>query len=115
MTSLTKANMWIVNSEGDQKNHSGMNASLDKMEASGAKISRAKWNGQASASEFSSDVSKTIAEGNNIKYAVLKKGTVIPSSKADDDLNNCAYTWRIGYNIEGVRDWLFKQAKFFTT
>jgi predicted peptidase len=52
-----------------------------------------------------------IAEGNNIKYSVLKKGTVVPAGMNDDGGSNHVCTWRIAYNIEGVRDWLFMQKK----
>jgi len=107
MSVLTKANMWIVVSEGDQRAFPGMNASMAALEAAGAKISRATWNGRASVEEFALDVSKMIAEGNNIKYTVLKKGTVVPEGLPDDGLNNHIYTWPIAYAIEGLRDWLF--------
>jgi hypothetical protein len=39
MSELTKANMWIINSEGDDKSYSGMNADIANLESSGAKIS----------------------------------------------------------------------------
>jgi predicted peptidase len=111
MSVLTKNNMWVVVSEGDPRAFSGMNTSMAALEAKGTRISRAKWNGRASAEEFSSDVMKMIAEGNNIKYAVLKLGTVIPEDQEQDPGKNHMYTWRIAYTIEGLRDWLFTQVK----
>jgi predicted peptidase len=111
MSVLTKANMWVIVSEGDRKAFPGMNASMAALEAAGAKISRAIWNGQASAEEFTSCVGAMIAEGNNIKYTVLAKGTVVPKGLPDDGGNNHVYTWPIAYAIEGLRDWLFTQVK----
>ncbi len=111
MSVLTNANMWIIVSEGDRKAFPGMNASMAALEAAGAKISRATWNGRASAEEFAADVRKMIAEGNNIKYTVLAKGTVVPEGLPDDPRNNHVHTWRIAYAIEGLRDWLFAQVK----
>lgn len=111
MSVLTKAKMWIVVSEGDQKAFPGMNVSMAALEAAGATISRATWNGRASAEEFASDLSKMIAEGNNIKYTVFAKGTVVPEGIADDGPNNHVHTWPIVYAIEGLRDWLFTQVK----
>jgi len=111
MAILTHANMWIVVSEGDRRAFPGMNASMAALEVAGAKISRATWNGQASPEEFSSEVSKMIAEGNNIKYTVLEKGTVVPQGLIEDGGNNHVHTWRIAYAIEGLRDWLFTQVK----
>ncbi|MBP2642949.1 MAG: hypothetical protein H6Q67_836 [Firmicutes bacterium] len=111
MTVLAKKNMWIVVSEGDERAFPGMNASLAKMEAAGAKISRSTWSGQASAAEFASNARKMIAKDSNIKYTVLKKGTVVPAGQRDDAGSNHINTWRIAYTIEGVRDWLFTQVK----
>lgn len=111
MSVLTQAKMWVIVSEGDRKAFPGMNASMAALEAVGAKISRATWNGQATAEEFASDVDAMIAEGNNIKYAVLARGTVIPRGLPDDARNNHIYTWQIAYAIEGVRDWLFNQKR----
>lgn len=88
-----------------------MNAITATLEKEGAKISRAKWNGRLSATEFASEVSKMIAKGNDIKYTVLKKGTVVPAGMTDDGGSNHICTWRIAYTIEGVRDWLFAQKK----
>jgi predicted peptidase len=111
MSVLMKSNLWVIVSEGDRKAFPGMNASMAALEAAGAKISRATWNGQASAEEFASDATKMIAEGHNIKYTVLAKGTVVPKGLPDDGRNNHIYTWQIAYTIEGLRDWLFTQVK----
>jgi len=108
---LAKDKLWIVVSEGDVKAFPGMNAITATLEEAGAKISRATWNGQASAAEFAADVSKMIAEDTDIKYSVLKKGTVVPSGLKDDGGNNHRHTWQIAYTIEGVRAWLFAQGK----
>jgi predicted peptidase len=111
MSALTRANMWVIVSEGDRKAYPGMNASMAALEAAGAKISRATWNGRATAQEFASDARAMIAEGCNIKYAVLAEGTVVPKGLPDDGRNNHIYTWQIAYTIEGLRDWLFSQVK----
>ena len=111
MSVLTNAKLWIVVSEGDQRAFPGMNASMAALEAAGAKISRATWNGRASPAEFTSEVNKVIAEGINIKYTALAKGTVVPEGIEDNGINNHVYTWSIVYAIEELRDWLFTQSK----
>ena len=78
MSVLTNTKMWIVVSEGDRKAFPGMNASMAALEAAGAKISRATWNGRAMKAEQDMNVSKMVLEGNNIKYTALAKGTVVP-------------------------------------
>jgi predicted peptidase len=111
ISKLSKANTWIVVSEGDDSVYSNMNGCIESLKTAGAHISKAVWNGQASPAQFAASVSKMIAEDNNIKYTVLKKGTVVRSGISDDTTNNHAYTWRTGYSIKGLRDWLFKQKK----
>jgi predicted peptidase len=111
MSVLTGANLWVIVAEGDRKAFPGMNASMAALEAAGAKISRATWNGRASPDEFASNVSKMIAESRNIKYTVLARGTVVPEGMTDDGGNNHRHTWHIAYSIEGLRDWLFTQVR----
>ncbi|HTY35601.1 MAG TPA: hypothetical protein VMH23_00730 [Bacteroidota bacterium] len=106
---MVKDKLWIIVSEGDLKAFPGMNAITAVLERQGTGVSRATWNGQWKAEEFSSAVAKMIAEGKNIKYSVLKKGTVVPPSMSDNGGGNHVCTWRIAYTIEGVRDWLFAQ------
>jgi predicted peptidase len=103
--------MWVVVSEGDRRAFPGMNASMATLEAKGASVSRVTWNGRASAEEFALEVNKMVAEGNTVKYTVLKKGTVVPEGLPDDGPNNHIHTWPIAYSIEGLRDWLFAQVK----
>ena len=108
---LTKAKWWIIVSAGDLKAFPGMNDITATLEKGGAKVSRATWSGQASATEFATDVSQMLAAGANINYTVLQKGTVVPAGMRDDGGSNHLCTWRIAYNIEGVRDWVFAQTK----
>ena len=108
---LAKDNLWIVVSQGDTKAYPGMNAITETLEKEGAKVSRAVWDGRANDSEFTYNATKMIVEGNNIKYTMLKKGTAVPEGQLDDPGNNHRNTWRIAYNIEGIRDWLFTQVK----
>ncbi len=44
-----------------------------------------------------------------IKYAVLRKGTVVPDGQLDNPVANHVNTWRIAYTLRAVREWLFQQ------
>lgn len=110
MSVLADKKMWIIVAEGDTKAYPGMNASLAVMEAAGAKISRAKWNGRAGKTEAAANVRKMIDEDSNIKYAVFEKGTVFPEGQTQTGPEHMQ-TWKVAYTIEGVRDWLFAQKK----
>jgi predicted peptidase len=108
---LAKDKLWIVVSEGDLKAYPGQNAIAAVLEQEGAKVSRAVWDGQSTATEFAAAVKKMETEGNAINYVALKKGTVVPPGQQDNGGGNHINTWRIAYTIEGIRDWIFKQYK----
>jgi predicted peptidase len=108
---LSKANMWIVVSEGDTASYASMESFTASLKAGGANIAKAAWNGQAKPTQFAAEVRGLTTAGNNIKYTVMNKGTVVPSGLSDDAVDNHVYTWRIGYAIQPLRDWLFTQEK----
>ena len=111
MAKLWKANLWVVTSEGDDASYQSMSSAIDSLKSAGARIGMAEWNGQAGPTQITADVQRMAKDSNNIRFTVLMKGTVVPSGVADDALNNHAYTWRIGYSISSLRDWLFAQKK----
>jgi predicted peptidase len=108
---LANDNLWIVVSEGDLKAFPGMNAITAALEEEGTKVSRATWSGRATAAEFAAGVERMLAEGNHIMYTVLRKGTVAAAGMEDDGGSNHVCTWRIAYQIEGIRDWLLRQTR----
>jgi Predicted peptidase len=90
--------LWIVVSEGDTKAHPGMDAITETLKNLGATVSEASWSAEASAADLKKATSDMLASGASINYAVFKGG-------------NHRYTWQYAYSIEGIRDWLFAQAK----
>lgn len=111
MAPMAKDKLWILVAEGDQRSSAGMDAAMNVWKAAGASISKAVWNGQASKEEQAANVSAMTAENTNIKYVKFANGTVVPGNPSAPSNENHLGTWPIAYNIEGVRDWLFKQVK----
>ncbi len=106
--------MWVLVSEGDTRAFCGMNDCMASLEAAGARISRAKWDGRLRGTEAAALVKHVIEEGNNIKYTVYEKGTVVPvEEQGKEDMpemfQNHIHTWRLVFTIEALRDWLFEQ------
>ena len=66
--------------------------------ASQAAESAAGEQGQASAEEIAAAVEALEKQGAHIHYSVFQGG-------------NHMYTWSFAYNIEPIRDWLFRQTK----
>jgi predicted peptidase len=108
---LASDRLWIMVSEGDEKAYPGQNAITSALEAEGAAVSRAVWDGTSSPAQFAEAVKAMDAEGKAINYAVLRKGTVVLPGEEDSPGGNHVNTWRIAYTIEGIRDWLFQQTK----
>lgn len=112
---LGNANLWVVVAEGDEKAFPGMNASMAALEAGGAKVGRATWDGRANPAEFAAEVERMLAEDTPIKYTVLQAGTVVPEGLPDDGINNHMNTWPIAYRIDGLRDWLLTAGRSSTS
>lgn len=111
MAALSKANLWIVSAEEDNASFPKMSAAIDALKTSGATVSKAEWSAQGDARQIAASVNSMIKQGGNIKFAVLKKGTVVPSGAEANAVNIHAYTWRTGYSIQALRDWMFAQKK----
>lgn len=108
---LAKNSLWMVAAEGDLKAFPGMNAITKALEAAGARVSRGVWSGRATSTEFAAGVDQMLAQGSHIMYTVLRKGTVVWPGMPEDGGSNHVCTWRIAYQIEGIRDWLFRQRR----
>ena len=100
MEVLKDKNLWIVVCEGDEKAFPGMNDAVARWEKLGAKVARNEnfWNSKASISELNKQVKNIEQQRANINYTVFAGG-------------NHMYTWSFTYNIDALRDWLFKQKK----
>jgi predicted peptidase len=101
--------LWIVVAEGDLKAFPGQNAITAVLEREGAKIARATWDGRWNAAQFVKAVAGVEAKNASVNYTILSKGTVVPPGQPDNGGSNHINTWRIAYNVEGIRTWLFRQ------
>ncbi len=109
MSKLKDADMWIVTSEADNEAAPSMDACMKAIEAQGKTVDKATWDAQAGDGKLAADVKDMAAQEGNIRYSVFKAGTLVPQGLADNSADNRVYTWRKGYQIEGLRDWLFTQ------
>lgn len=111
---MSKNNIWITVSTGDLKAYPGMNAITTVFEQNGGIVSRGTWRGDFTKEQFNSGVKEILLKNpsSNIKYTTLEKGT-IPGVKTQQNSGGAehVYTWRVAYNIEGIREWLFTQKK----
>lgn len=105
--------LWILVSQDDPGAYPGMNAITAALEKQGAKVSRAVWDGTASADQLNANVATMLGQNpdSNVHYVSFQKGTVIPAGQSTAGAAGHRNTWRIAYTISGIRDWLFQQHK----
>ena len=105
---LAKKKLWVVVSEGDTKAFPGQTAIMDVIEATGAKVSRATWDGRSSSTEFAALLAEQEAAGHSINMTAFAAGSVARPGDSGGAVDHRG-TWRIAYGIEGLRDWLLRQ------
>ena len=100
MEAIKDKNLWILVCEGDTKAFPGMNEATARWESLGSKVARNEefWDSKAPLAEINAKTKELMAQNAAINYTVFKDG-------------NHMYTWSFAYNIESIRDWLFRQRK----
>jgi len=109
---MAKNKMWTVVSTGDMKAYPGWNAITEVLSKNGGVVVKDTWRGDYTSEQFSQSVKKVLDKNPeaNIKYTVIEKGT-LPNLQQGNPGSEHMATWKTAYNIEGIRDWLFKQKK----
>jgi len=108
---MAKNNLWIMVSTGDAKAYPGMNAITSELAKKGAAITRETWKADYTNEQFLEAARKVIGQKSNIKYTTLEKGTNPYLAKNANPGSEHAGTWKVAYNIPGVKDWMFSQSK----
>ena len=111
VSTMARNNLWITVSTGDAKAYPGMNAITSELIKRGATVAKDSWRADYTDAQFLEGARKVIAQKSNIKYTTLEKGTnpYLPKD-ANPGLEHSG-TWKVAYNIPGIKDWMFLQAK----
>ncbi|HHB1472506.1 TPA: PHB depolymerase family esterase [Yersinia enterocolitica] len=107
--SLAGQKLWIIVSQDDDKAWLGQNAIIDVLKKEGAKVAEAVWDGTWDAEQFRRAFEKIDAENASINYITFRQGTVVPAGESMAGASGHRNTWRVAYNIEPVREWIFRQ------
>lgn len=101
MEALKDKNLWIVVCEGDTKAFPAMNSAVERWKELGSKVAGNEtfWDSKIPVAELDKKVKSLESEHANINYTVFAGG-------------NHMYTWSFAYNIDAIRDWLFKRRLF---
>ena len=111
VSTMAKNNLWITVSTGDAKAYPGMNAITSELIKRGATVAKDNWRADYTDAQFLEGARNVIAQKSNIKYTTLEKGTnpYLPKD-ANPGLEHSG-TWKVAYNIPGIKDWMFLQSK----
>ena len=111
VSNMAKNNLWITVSTGDVKAYPGMNAITSELIKRGAAVAKDTWRADYTDAQFLEGARKVIAQKSNIKYTTLEKGTNPYLPKDANPGSEHSGTWKVAYNIPGIKDWMFLQAK----
>ena len=111
VSTMAKNNLWITVSTGDVKAYPGMNAITSELIKRGATVAKDTWRADYTDTQFLEGARKVIAQKSNIKYTTLEKGTNPYLPKDANPGSEHFGTWKVAYNIPGIKDWMFLQAK----
>ncbi|MDS9469883.1 PHB depolymerase family esterase [Paracoccus sp. MBLB3053] len=100
--------MFIITSQDDGRAFPGQNALTEALEAAGATVARAVWDGTWTDDQYQFAFDDLNAEGARINYVSFAKGTVIPEGESTEGAAGHQNTWRLAYSIEPVRAWLLR-------
>ncbi len=107
---LEKQNLWMICSQGDAKAFPMMNQMCVHMERAGAKVVRRVMENHLSQQEYWEIFREILREDANVIFTPLKLETVADgwhSNGGEHHVN----TWQSVYQIEVLREWLFKQKR----
>lgn len=110
-TPLAHKKLWIMTSVDDAGAFPGQNAITKHLELNGAKVSRDFWDATWSANEYRYAYDKITANGTAINYTTFVGGSVFLPGASTAGASGHRNTWRVAYNIEPIREWLFAQRK----
>ncbi len=101
MAPLARKNLWLLSCKGDVKSSEGVAQAIEVWKENGAMVVEREWPLEATKETRAAEVSDMLRQGGNIHYTHFAGGSH----------NN---TWRVAYDIEGVRDWLFAQRRILS-
>ena len=98
MAPLAAKNLWLLSCKGDVKSSEGVAQAIEVWKKNGATVVEQEWPLTATPEVRREEVAGMLRKGGNIHYTHFAGGSH----------NN---TWRVAYDIVGVREWLFAQRR----
>ncbi len=106
---LAGQNIWLICSAGDVKAYPGMQSIVDAVEDKGEEVTIAQWSAKLSDEEQEALAAEQAASGTAINWTIFDAETVMEDDVTPGAATEHMNTWRVAYNLDTVRQWLFEQ------
>ena len=107
---LAKNKLFYIISAGDEKASKGMKEVSEMLTKKGVKFGEKEFSAKLSQEEKDKQISELINEKLPINFVKFTAKTVTPNEETKGGAEHM-YSFDYAYQLEGVRDWLFKQTK----
>ena len=111
LSDLAVQNIWMICSAGDARAYPGMQAIVDAVEPEGTEVMTSQWSARLSDEEQEALAAEQESAGTSINWTVYDAATVMEDNVSVSDATEHMNTWRVAYNLDTVREWLFQQSK----
>ncbi|MCD8322192.1 MAG: hypothetical protein LUC89_04820 [Oscillospiraceae bacterium] len=109
MAELATANIWMICSEGDARAYPGMTEITEAVEGAGTEVTIAQWSAMLSDEEQEALTAEQAAAGTSINWTIFDAETVMRDDVTPSDATEHMNTWRVAYDLDTIREWLFEQ------
>ncbi|MCC8050910.1 MAG: hypothetical protein LIP10_09690 [Clostridiales bacterium] len=109
ISQLSTQNIWMICSEGDARAYPGMTEITEAVEAEGTEVTIAQWAATLTDEEQEQLAAEQASAGTTINWTVFDANTVMRDDVTSTDATEHMNTWRVAYDLDTVREWLFEQ------
>ncbi len=107
---MADSRLFILVSQDDAKAFPGQNAISEALEATGARVARAEWDGTWDDNQYQFAFDDLMTEGAPVNYVSFAEGTVFEPGADTGGASGHRNTWRLAYSIPQIRNWLLQGA-----
>ncbi|MCD7982189.1 MAG: hypothetical protein LUF32_07765 [Clostridiales bacterium] len=111
ISALSSQNIWMVCSEGDARAYPGMTGITEAVESAGTDVTTAQWSAALTDDEQEQFAEEQASAGTSINWTIFDVETVMRDDVTSSDATEHMNTWRVAYNLDTIREWLFSQTK----
>ncbi len=111
ISELASQNIWMICSEGDVRAYPGMTEITEAVVAAGIEVTIAQWSAALPDEEQEQLAAEQASAGTSINWTIYDIETVMRDDVSSTDATEHMNTWRVAYDLDTVREWLFEQTK----